>query len=81
MDTKAWILAKQSKYSEALNLMRQALALRADAPSMQYHLAYILAKLNRNAEAISELEKLLNDGASFSDRDEAEALLKTLLNT
>jgi putative PEP-CTERM system TPR-repeat lipoprotein len=78
MDTKAWILAKQAKYSESLNLMRQALALNANDPSMQYHLAYILAKLNRTSEAISELQKALNNHPEFKDRDEAQRLLDEL---
>jgi putative PEP-CTERM system TPR-repeat lipoprotein len=71
VNTKAWILAKQGAYAKSLALMRQAISLRAFDSDFQYHLSYVLAKLNRREEAIEALEKALNHDSRFDQREAA----------
>lgn len=77
-DTKGWLLAKQTKYSEALPYLRQAYALNADSPAIRYHLAYALYNLDRKKEAADELNAALQSEQPFDERDEAIALLNEI---
>jgi putative PEP-CTERM system TPR-repeat lipoprotein len=78
VNTHAWILAKQEKFGDALALMRKAISLRAFDSDFQYHLAYVLAKMNRKPQAIAALEKAMNNDSRFDNRQEAIDLLASL---
>jgi tetratricopeptide (TPR) repeat protein len=78
VDTKGWLLAKQTKFNEALPYLRQAFALNADSPTIRYHLAYALFNLDRKTEAADELNAALRSEKPFDERDEAISLLNQL---
>jgi len=47
-------------------------------PSITYHLAFILTKLERNKEALTVLRKSLDNTSIFSERVQAEKLFQRL---
>ena len=67
-DTYAWIIAQQGDYDLALNLLRNAYTMDSNNPSITYHLAFILTKLERNKEALTVLRKSLDNTSIFSER-------------
>jgi len=78
LDTMGWLLAQKDRFPEALSLLREAFSMNASSAETRYHLGYVLAKQGRKVEAISELKAALNSGESFTGRNDAENLLKTL---
>jgi putative PEP-CTERM system TPR-repeat lipoprotein len=78
MDTLGWILVQQGKVDRAVPLLRKALAGAPQSAEIRYHLAAALAKSGDKANARKELEQALASTAPFSQRDEANALLKQL---
>jgi putative PEP-CTERM system TPR-repeat lipoprotein len=76
MDTYGWGLLRQGKLQEATPLLKQAAQAVPDSPAIQFHWASALAKSGKNAEARALLQKVLATHKSFSERDEAAALLK-----
>ncbi|WDE13421.1 XrtA/PEP-CTERM system TPR-repeat protein PrsT [Thalassomonas haliotis] len=78
IDTKAWVETLRGNYQQALPLYRQALALDVDNMEVQYHLAFTLNKMGRTGEAIKYLQELLASEQTFTEKEEAQALLKTL---
>jgi putative PEP-CTERM system TPR-repeat lipoprotein len=77
-DTYAWIIAQQGDYDLALNLLRNAYAMDSNNPSITYHLAFTLTKLERNKEALTVLKKSLDNTSIFSERVQAEKLFQRL---
>ena len=78
LDTSGWILAQQTKYTEALAVLRKAYSLNARSTEIRYHIAYTLVKLNRKKEAKTELASLLSEGETFSEYPKAKSLLESL---
>jgi putative PEP-CTERM system TPR-repeat lipoprotein len=77
IDTKGWILTQQGKYIEGLDLLREAISMSADNPSIYYHIAYNLAKTGQIKAAKEALEKALSSDSSFPEK----ALAQTLFNS
>ncbi len=72
------ILLEMNRPEEALaKLLASNETFEAD-PNFRYHLARALAANGREDEATTLLEEIVNAGTSFTERDEAEKLLKTL---
>lgn len=78
IDTLGWALFKSGQTDRALQRLRDARLRQPASPEIRYHLAAVLAKTGRNAEAREELEAALKNGQSFDSAQEAKALLKTL---
>lgn len=78
MDTYGWSLLQQGKTQDAAPLLKQAALATPKSPAVQYHWAAALAKSGQNAEAQALLQKLLASPLRFSERDKANALLKTI---
>ncbi|OYW15032.1 MAG: hypothetical protein B7Z46_01360 [Hydrogenophilales bacterium 12-64-6] len=78
MDTYGWSLVQLGKIQEALPLLQQAALAMPKVPAIQYHLASGLAKSGKTVEAQTLLQKLLSVQTRFSERGEAEGLLKSL---
>ncbi len=77
-DTYAWILIKQDKVTEGLNLLNQIVAAIPDVPTFRYHLAVAYHKNGNDSLAGSELKQALElakTKGSFPDQKAAEALL------
>ncbi len=78
LDTLGWIRVEQGDVARGLPLLQKAVDLAPGAPVIRYHLAVGLAKSGDKVKAKKELEQLLASGKSFSQIEEARALLKSL---
>ncbi len=78
IDTYGWILFHEGRNDEAVQLLRDARLRAPDDARIRYHLAAVLAKTGRIAEARDELEMALKGSQSFDGFEEATALLKSL---
>ncbi|MEQ8517306.1 MAG: tetratricopeptide repeat protein, partial [Chromatocurvus sp.] len=70
-DTLAMVALAADSPREALSAIRRALDSRPDDVTFQYHNAVILAENGDKAKALLQLEKLLQGGKAFPDRDKA----------
>jgi predicted Zn-dependent protease len=78
IDTYGWVLAKQSRFEEALEVLRRAESLQANDPSIQYHLGFTLYQLGRHEEGAREIRRAIDSGRGFLWREEALAFLQSL---
>jgi putative PEP-CTERM system TPR-repeat lipoprotein len=79
LDTKGWILTKEEKYDEALDLLRQAYARQSNDPAIRYHIGFTLEKMGRTQEAKRELGAALQTPSDFAGRANAQTLYNSLL--
>jgi tetratricopeptide (TPR) repeat protein len=77
-DTLGWILLAQGEPDKALPHLSAASLSAPNNPDIQYHLAVVLNRLGRTADAQATLETLLGSGVAFSEKAEAEKLLQQL---
>jgi putative PEP-CTERM system TPR-repeat lipoprotein len=77
-DTLGWILLAQGEHDKALARLGAASLSAPNNPDIQYHLAVVLNRLGRAADAQATLETLLGSGVAFSEKAEAEKLLQRL---
>ncbi len=77
-DTYATVLAAERDFDRAISQQRQLVADQPDQPLYRLNLAQILLKAGRKADARVELEGLARLGDKFAQRQQVEALLKTL---
>ncbi len=78
IDTLGWILVKQGKHEQGIELLRKALELSPDSPDMRYHLAYALAATGDEQRARNELDVILASDNVFLERTKAEDLFVTI---
>jgi len=78
LDTQGWLYTKNNNPQQGLNILRQAFTLNSDNPTIRYHLAYTLNKLDRIQEAKSELNLALQSDQKFQEREQAQSLLLKL---
>lgn len=78
LDTAGWASHRNDKADRALQLLREARLRAPDNPDIRYHLAAVLAKAGRKAEAREELNAALKTGLSFASATDAKQLLSTL---
>jgi len=78
-DTYGWILYKQGNDPErAIGLLQDAYIALPTNGEVGYHVAVVLNHLGRNAEAARTLRRILDAGQPFAEREEAEALLRSI---
>jgi len=77
-DTLGWILLAQGEADRAMTYLTAANSAAPRNPDIQYHLAVALQRVGRPADAQAMLETLLGSGVSFTDKSDAEKLLKDL---
>lgn len=77
-DTAGWVLFRNGKHEQALQLLRDARLRRPSIPTIRYHLAAVLAHGGRNEEARQELKAALDLAPQFEGSEEARKLLKSL---
>ncbi|WP_040515699.1 XrtA/PEP-CTERM system TPR-repeat protein PrsT [Paraglaciecola polaris] len=78
LDTKGWLLVQNARYQEALTTLRTAFTMQSNDPSIRYHLAAALKGLGKPEQARNELKQALSGTTPFPEKQEAQALLKTL---
>lgn len=78
IDTHAWALHRNGKHDQALSLLRDARLRAPENAEIRYHLAAVLAKLGRNAEARTELRAALQQSQGLESVKEAQEFLLTL---
>ncbi|HNW79262.1 MAG TPA: PEP-CTERM system TPR-repeat protein PrsT, partial [Candidatus Competibacteraceae bacterium] len=77
-DTLGWILVQSDDAARGAELLRKAVELSPQQPTIRYHLAVAYAKLGRKDAARQELEKLADAPEPFPEREEARKLLASL---
>jgi len=78
MDTYAVILLKKARYKEAYNLLLKATKKLPKNLDIHFHLTQSLLGLNKNKEALDLLHTLIQKKGPFTERQQAEILLKEL---
>lgn len=78
IDTAGWANHFAGKRDQALQLLREARLRNPARAEIRYHLAVVLAKAGRKAEARTELDAALAGGRPFEGVQDAKALLETL---
>jgi predicted Zn-dependent protease len=74
-DTLGWILVEAGEMEEGLDLLRRAGAAAPANPDIQYHLAYALNATGKRDQAKVILERLVQNGRPFLQKDAAADLL------
>jgi putative PEP-CTERM system TPR-repeat lipoprotein len=80
-DTLAWVLAGQGGQANLIEAEQLLAKAHEKAPknlTIAYHLAGVLAKQGSSDKAAALLKPVIDSGQPFDEREEAEALLKTL---
>lgn len=78
IDTAGWANHLAGNQTRALQLLRDARLREPAHPEIRYHLAAVLAKVGRTAEAREELDVALKSAAQLENPQEARALRATL---
>lgn len=78
LDTFGWILLQQGQARAGLEKLRAAASKAPHLPSIQYHVAVALERIGDAAGARNELQRILGSQRPFSERAEAEQMLKRL---
>lgn len=78
IDTLGWALFEAGQTDAALAKLRDARLRAPNNPDIRYHLAAVLAKQGKRAEAKEELTTALRDYPQFESQSAAKALLATL---
>ena len=78
LDTYGLAQLEAGNAGEAVRVLRRAVHAEPGNPEIQSHLAQALAKQGKEAEAGEILRQILSEDAEFSERHDAEALLKDL---
>lgn len=78
IDTLGWALFEGGQTDAALAKLRDARLRAPSNPDIRYHLAAVLAKQGKVAEAREELTTALRDFPQFESQSAAKALLATL---
>ena len=77
-DTLGWVHYKRGSYPLAITQFTQALEKRPNDPVIQYHLALALRGNNKNEEAMSILQEILQPDVRFQGKESAAALYEEM---
>ena len=78
LDTLAWVHYKAGQTNIALEAINRAIAKAPDNPTLLYHQAVILKENGQTQQAFKSVEKALEQGRPFPERQKAEELRKVL---
>jgi len=78
MDTLGLILLDKNESARAVELLRKAVEKSGNEPGIRYHYALALSQTGKEPVARDMLKELLTGNTAFSERAQAEALLKKL---
>ncbi|NNM01627.1 MAG: PEP-CTERM system TPR-repeat protein PrsT, partial [Gammaproteobacteria bacterium] len=77
-DTYGWVLIRQGKIGQGLQLLEEARRQAPDEPDIRYHYAAGLAKNGDYQAALTELSALLETEKEFGEREAAKRLMTSL---
>jgi tetratricopeptide (TPR) repeat protein len=77
-DTLGWVLYRQGKYQEAVDLLAQSAAKAPENGEIQYHFGMANYMMGRSEEARAALEKAVASPRDFAGKDEAKSHLSLL---
>lgn len=77
-DTLGYVYLKKGLFENALAQFQLATEKLSDEPSINYHVALALVKLNRGAEATAFLKEALHAQSPFEEKEQAQTLLTQL---
>lgn len=75
MDTLGWALYHDGRTEEAYGLLTQALARKPGIYCIHYHLAMVLLRMQRPAEALAHLQRQIADWPQARESERAQELL------
>jgi tetratricopeptide (TPR) repeat protein len=78
LDTLGWVHFRLGNYSQAGELIEQALVGAADAAIINYHMGMVHYQNGEKEAAVERLQKALESEGDFHGRDTAESTLKEL---
>lgn len=78
MDTLAMVLASENQIDKAITVQRKAVEIRPNMHVLRLHLAELLIKSGKKAEARTELEALAKLADAFPEQGRVTALMKQL---
>jgi Flp pilus assembly protein TadD len=81
LDTYGWVLLKRGDTASALPVFNQVVASTPDAIVPRYHLGMAQSLSGDDADARSNLLRVVNSGSHFYGMDEAKATLDRLNKT
>lgn len=76
-DTLGWLASHQGDLERAVTLIRQAVGMNPDDPTIRYHLGAVLAKAGKKEDAVKELRRALI-APEFPDADAVRRTLQAL---
>lgn len=76
LDTLGWIYYLTKDYTQALALLREALAIESSNVAIKYHMAMTLKALGQDREAFNLLREVVNSNVDFSDKSKAKQVLE-----
>jgi len=76
-DTLGWLASHQGDLERAATLIRQAVGMNPDDPTIRYHLGAVLAKAGKKVEAVKELQRALAT-PDFPEAEAARGILQAL---
>ena len=79
-DTYGWMLYRNERFAEAVEVLRRAVALAPNEREIRYHYAQALVKTGDRRNARLELERVLAGSTPFARQAEAKPLLDQLKN-
>jgi putative PEP-CTERM system TPR-repeat lipoprotein len=77
-DTYGWLLVKDNKLKEGLEILSKSAEALPKSAEVQYHFAAALAQSGKKAEAMDILVRILSEKNEFDERKDAETLLESL---
>lgn len=75
-DTYGWLLVKSGRVEQGLGIIAKALESAPNNGDIRFHHAAALLRSGDSARAAEELKSLLQEVPTFSEREQAEALLR-----
>jgi tetratricopeptide (TPR) repeat protein len=77
-DTLGWLLYHKGQLDRAEGMLKSALEVNPDNPSIRYHLGMVYAKQGKNREALQELNRVLKQAPNFPEAESARQMVKSL---
>lgn len=77
-DTYGWLLVKDNKLEQGLEILSKSAEALPDSAEVQYHFAAALAQSGKKSEARDILVRILSQKNEFDERKDAESLLESL---